>query len=156
WGIETNYGKITGNYTITHALATLAFEGRRADFFRAELMNALDILNEGHIAPDAMIGSWAGAMGQCQFMPSSFKRFAVDGDGDGRRDIWGSLPDVFASIANYLSQSGWNAAIGWGREVRLPSHFDLALEGRDTKKPIAAWNDLGVRNIDGSPLSGIP
>src|SRR5690606_4138072 len=105
WGIETSYGANTGGFGTVGALATLAHDGRRSDFFREELLLALRILDEGHITPERMKGSWAGAMGQNQFMPSSFFKHAVDGDGDGKRDIWGSLPDVFASTANYLAQN---------------------------------------------------
>lgn len=154
WGIETSYGKVTGNYEIPHALATLAFEGRRADFFRTELMHSLEILNEGHIPPHEMIGSWAGAMGQCQFMPSSFRAMAVDFDGDGHKNIWTSQPDVFASIANYLSKSGWNGNVSWGAAVKLPANFNMSLEGRTTKKSLNAWAALGVTLADGSPLKG--
>lgn len=108
WGIETNYGGNTGNFSVIDALATLAYDGRRSEFFRDELLKALTIIDQDHIRAIDMDGSWAGAMGQCQFMPSSFLRFAVDYDGDGRRDIWNSPPDIFASIANYLHESGWN------------------------------------------------
>jgi membrane-bound lytic murein transglycosylase B len=154
WGIETSYGKVTGNYEIPHALATLAFEGRRADFFRKELMDSLVILNEGHIPPHEMIGSWAGAMGQCQFMPSSFRAMAVDFDGDGHKNIWTSQPDVFASIANYLSKSGWNSNVSWGQAVKLPANFNMSLEGRTTKKSIGEWAALGVTQENGAPLNG--
>lgn len=117
WGIESNYGTRLGDFSVIASLATLAYNGRRAQFFRSELIAALRILAQGHIAPEAMKGSWAGAMGQCQFMPSSFLAYAVDGDGDGKRDIWGNRPDVFASIGNYMRRVGWNPAFGWGREV---------------------------------------
>lgn len=109
WGVETSYGENTGNYGVVESLATLAYDGRRSAFFRGELLNALTIIDQDHIAAESMYGSWAGAMGQCQFMPSSFLNFAVDHDGDGRRDIWFSNGDVFASIANYLESSGWDA-----------------------------------------------
>jgi len=155
WGIETAYGEITGGYNVIEALATLAYDGRRSEFFRKELMNALDILNEGHIAPENMLGSWAGAMGQSQFMPSSFKSLAYDFDQDGRRDIWTDLEDVFASIANYLSKSGWNDEVTWGRAVRLPKDFPSSLEGREIRKPIPAWQALGVRKINGNDLPGV-
>ena len=124
WGIETDYGRVTGGYPVVSALATLAFDGRRSVYFRGELMNALQILDEGHISSSTMLGSWAGAMGQCQFMPSSFLKFAVDWNGDQRRDIWATRADVLASAANYLAQSGWKGDEGWGRAVRLPAHFD--------------------------------
>lgn len=154
WGVETDFGRITGGFPVIAALATLAYDGRRSEFFRKELMLALDILQQGHITPAAMKGSWAGAMGQNQFMPSSFHRFAVDHDGDGHKDIWGTLPDVFASIARYLSESGWRDDLTWGREVALPKGFDRGLIGGDQRKPLSDWQDLGVRREDGGPLPG--
>lgn len=154
WGIETDFGRITGGFPVVAALATLAYDGRRSAFFRKELMLALEILEQGHIAPPEMKGSWAGAMGQSQFMPSSFHRFAVDHDGDGHKDIWGTLPDVFGSIARYLSQSGWRDDITWGREARLPEGFDRSLIGPETRKPLSAWQELGVRKADGTALPG--
>lgn len=152
WGIETDYGRVTGGYPVVGALSTLAFDGRRSAYFRGELMNALQILNEGHIAPADMQGSWAGAMGQCQFMPSSFLRFAADWNGDGRRDIWTTRADVLASAANYLSQSGWKGDQTWGRPVRLPANFSKSLVGLDTRKPLAEWQRLGIRDIRGHAL----
>jgi membrane-bound lytic murein transglycosylase B len=154
WGIETDFGRITGGFPVIAALATLAYDGRRSAFFRKELMLALQILEQGHIAASEMKGSWAGAMGQSQFMPSSFHRFAVDYDGDGHKDIWGTLPDVFGSIARYLSQSGWRDDITWGREVALPQDFDRRLIGLETKKPLSAWQDLGIRRPGGGDLPG--
>jgi membrane-bound lytic murein transglycosylase B len=154
WGIETDFGRNTGGFGVIESLATLAYDGRRADFFRSELLAALRILDERHIAPAAMHGSWAGAMGQSQFMPSSFLAFAVDENGDGRRDIWQTLPDVFASIANYLAKSGWLDDQTWGRAVRLPSGFDAGLVGLETKRPIGGWQALGVRRQDGRDLPG--
>jgi membrane-bound lytic murein transglycosylase B len=117
WGIESHYGTKMGTFSVVGALATLAYNGRRPKYFRAELLAALKILAQGHITPERMLGSWAGAMGQCQFMPTSFLALAVDGDGDGKRDIWGSKADVFASAANYLRKSGWHQGVGWGEEV---------------------------------------
>ncbi|MEM7023080.1 MAG: lytic murein transglycosylase, partial [Pseudomonadota bacterium] len=152
WGIETSYGGWSGSTPVIGALATLAHEGRRADFFRAELMNALRILDDGHIEVDDMVGSWAGAMGQSQFMPSSYIRNAVDYDGDGRRDIWGTLPDVFASIANYLAKAGWNDRYTWGREVDVPASIAGDLDGLKVKRPLPAWQDLGVRRANGTDL----
>ncbi len=152
WGIETDFGRVTGGFKVIPALATLAFDGRRSAYFRKELHNALRILNEGHISPKAMVGSWAGAMGQCQFMPSSFLAHAIDYDGDGRRDIWTTRKDVFASAANYLAKSGWRADQTWGREVKLPSGFDPALADLKVQKPIGGWQDLGVRRADGTDL----
>ncbi|MFN3701539.1 MAG: lytic transglycosylase domain-containing protein [Alphaproteobacteria bacterium] len=156
WGIETSYGDNTGGFGVIPALSTLAYDGRRSEFFRGELMNALKILDAGHIAPEAMKGSWAGAMGQNQFMPSSFNAYAVDGNGDGKRDIWTSLPDVFASSANYLSRHGWKAGERWGRAVKLPQGFAKANTGLDVKKPLSAWGAMGVTLPDGSALpSGV-
>jgi membrane-bound lytic murein transglycosylase B len=152
WGIETSYGAWSGSTPVIGALATLAYDGRRAEFFRRELMDALRILDEGHVEADAMLGSWAGAMGQSQFMPSSYVRNAVDYDGDGRRDIWGTLPDVFASIANYLAKAGWNDRYTWGREVGLPAALGEGLDGLEVRRPLPAWNDLGVRRADGAAL----
>ena len=152
WGIETDFGRVTGGFKVIPALATLAHDGRRSAFFRKELLNALQILHEGHIAPKEMMGSWAGAMGQSQFMPSSFLAHAVDYDGDGRRDIWTTRPDVFASAANYLAKSGWRADQTWGREVKLPRDFDFALADLKVRKPIGGWQVLGVRRPDGGDL----
>lgn len=146
WGVETKYGKRTGDFDIIRSLATLAFDGRRSTFFRKELMAALKILDEGHISRARMIGSWAGAMGQSQFMPTSFRSFAVDHSGDGRRDIWGTKADVFASAANYLTKNGWTRGQRWGRPVKLPENFDLRLAGRKTRKKISEWTALGVRS----------
>ena len=152
WGIETNFGQYTGGFSVIASLATLAHDGRRSAYFRAELLNALQILEEGHITPDAMMGSWAGAMGQSQFMPSSFVRFAIDFDGDGRRDIWTTKADVFGSAANYLSKSGWKGDQTWGRKVLLPDGFDTALAGLKISKPLADWQALGVRRANGRNL----
>ena len=152
WGIETSYGSNTGGFRVVEALATLAYDGRRSEFFRDELFKALKIIDDGHISANAMKGSWAGAMGQNQFMPSSFNSFAVDGNGDGRRDIWNSLPDVFASTANYLNKSGWNADQKWGRAVKLPENFPSSLTGRETRKSIAQWQNMGVTLSDGGRL----
>lgn len=152
WGIETNYGGYTGNFSTVEALATLAYDGRRGEFFRKELLNALSIIQAGHITLAEMEGSWAGALGQCQFMPSSFLNFAVDYNQDGRKDIWNSLPDVFASIANYLKQSGWNDALTWGRLVSVPaSTSDTLLDGKHFKT-LAEWRKLGVTKSDGNEL----
>ena len=152
WGIETDFGRLTGGFSVVQALVTLAYDGRRSAFFRKELLAALQILNEGHIAPAAMTGSWAGAMGQSQFMPTTFLGFAVDHDGDGKRDIWTSQGDVFASAANYLSKSGWRGDETWGRAVRLPEGFDSSLIGLDVEKPIREWQALGVRRANGKDL----
>lgn len=156
WGIETNFGRHTGGFSVVNALATLAFDGRRSAYFRKELFNALQILNEGHVTPAKMKGSWAGAMGQSQFMPSSFLNFAVDENGDGRRDIWTTKADVFASAANYLAKSGWRDDQTWGRRVSLPQNFDLTLSGLEVSKPLNEWQSLGVRRADGQDLPGRP
>jgi membrane-bound lytic murein transglycosylase B len=152
WGLESNFGDFTGGFPVIGALATLAYDERRSAFFRSQLLDALKIVDEGHIAAAEMTGSWAGAMGQVQFIPSTFVRYAVDNDGDGRRDIWHTLPDVFASAANYLSRIGWRGDETWGREVRLPADFDWDLASLKVRKPIAEWQRLGVRRADGSDL----
>lgn len=152
WGLETHYGKFLGPHPVPAALATLAYDNRRASFFRTQLLDALDILQAGHIAPEAMKGSWAGAMGHVQFMPSTYRAYAMDGDGDGRKDIWNSLPDAFSSAANYLNELGWRGGEKWGREVRLPKGFDWSLAGPEEKKTVAAWRELGVTQADGRPL----
>ena len=152
WGIESDFGRVTGGFPVLDSLATLAFDGRRGEFFRAQLLEALRIVDDGHIQPDKMLGSWAGAMGQSQFMPSSFQQFAVDHDGDGRRDIWGTLPDVFASAANYLAKAGWKHDQTWGRRVRLPEGFDLDLKGLEVTKSLPEWQALGVRRSNRDDL----
>ncbi len=152
WGLETNFGDYLGSFPVIGALATLAHDPRRSDFFRSELLAALSIIDAGHIPAAEMAGSWAGAMGQPQFMPSTFVRFAVDADSDGRKDIWHSLPDVFASAANFLSASGWQGDKTWGREVRLPPGFNLELTGLEVEKTLAAWQILGVRTMAGTDL----
>jgi membrane-bound lytic murein transglycosylase B len=152
WALESNFGDFTGGFSVLNALATLAYDPRRSGMFRAELLTALRIIDAGHIAAENMTGSWAGAMGQCQFMPSTFTNYAVDGDGDGRIDIWNSLPDVLTSAANFLSASGWRGDERWGREVVLPEDFDFALSGTGVSKTVSEWNALGVRRVDGSPL----
>ena len=152
WGIETDFGRLTGGFRVIPALATLAYDGRRSAYFRRELLNALEILDQGHIALPDMVGSWAGAMGQSQFMPSSFVTFAVDYDGDGRKDIWNTKADVFASAANYLSRVGWKGDQTWGRPVRLPEGFDPGLVGLKVRKRLSEWQRLGVRRADGGDL----
>lgn len=153
WAIETDFGRIAGNFPVIAALATLAYDGRRSAFFREELFNALKIAARGDIPVQEMRGSWAGAMGQSQFMPSSYLAYATDFDGDGRADIWNSRPDVFASIANYLSSVGWRNDETWGREVRLPQSFDRSLiDHTKVTRPLSAWQGLGVRRADGGDL----
>ncbi len=148
WGMETNYGSFTGSIYAVRALATLAYTGYRGDFFKEELLTALQILEEEHVDRSRMLGSWAGAMGQTQFMPSSFMKFAVDGNRDGVRDIWSSVPDAMASTANYLRQQGWQPGLPWGYEVMLPKGFDY----RHLKQGFAQWQALGLRRADGKAL----
>lgn len=155
WAVESNFGKVMGNYSVVSALATLGFEGRRTALFRSELIAALRIIDQGHIHPDAMLGSWAGAMGQCQFMPTTFLNYAVDFDGDGKRDIWGDRADVLGSIANYVSQLGWRGNEGWGRSVQVPGNFDTRLAGLENRRSTTEWSRLGVRAADASPLPGV-
>ena len=152
WGIESDFGRLTGGFPVIHALATLAFDGRRSAYFRGELINALKILDGGHIDLAKMSGSWAGAMGQSQFMPSSFLAYAVDHDGDGRKDIWKTKVDVFASAANYLARVGWKGDQTWGRPVRLPEGFDAGLASLKVRKRLKEWQGLGVRRADGGDL----
>lgn len=152
WGIESNYGKRSGDFPVISALATLAYDGRRSTYFRKELLTAIKIIDQGWIQPEDMLGSWAGAMGQCQFMPSSYVQFAVSYTDDGRRDIWHRQADIFASIANYLARSGWHGDETWGRRVLLPTGFDTSLAGPGNRKPLAEWQRLGIRAMDGRDL----
>ena len=156
WGLETSFGRYQGKYNIIRSLATLGHDQRRAAFFTAELLKALQILDEQHVSPEAFVGAWAGAMGQSQFMPSSFLRFAVDHDGDGRKDIWSNKADVFASIANYLNKAGWKKGAGWGGPASFntldfaslkPLEVDpscRALKRHSRKMSIASWKKLSV------------
>jgi membrane-bound lytic murein transglycosylase B len=166
WGMETRYGRVTGRTPIFRALATLAWEPRRAEFFRGQLYDALTIVRHGYIDADSMTGSWAGAMGQPQFMPSSYLKYAVDHDGDGRRNIWTSTADALASIANYLKGWGWNGGETWGREVRmtralrekvagavpLRTEGCFAMRDMTERVPLSQWRALGVRLKNGAPL----
>ena len=152
WGIESNYGKGSGDFPEISALATLAYDGRRSAYFRKELMAAIKIIDQGWIRPEDMLGSWAGAMGQCQFMPSSYLQFAVSYNNDGRRDIWHRREDIFASIANYLARSGWHGDETWGRRVLVPTGFDANLAGPSNRKPLVEWQRLGIRALDGRDL----
>jgi len=154
WGIETDFGRTTGTFSVVNSLATLAFDGRRSTYFRGELMNALRILGEGHITPKEMLGSWAGAMGQTQFMPSSFVNFAVDQDKDGKRNIWTDRADALGSAANYLSKSGWKMGEPINEIVRLPDTLDRGLADGKTIKPLSEWRALGVMKGEGSALQG--
>jgi len=153
WGVESDFGKTQGSYSVPAALATLAYEGRRGPMFRGELITSLKIIDQGHIRADNMLGSWAGAMGQCQFMPSTFLSYAVDFDGDGRRDIWNNRGDVLGSIANYLARLGWRGSESWGSEVAVPSNFDTRLAGLESRRPLGDWIRMGVRSV-GAPLTG--
>ncbi|MDD2179787.1 lytic murein transglycosylase [Acidovorax sp. D2M1] len=152
WGMESNYGSNFGTFRTVDALATLAYEGRRRAWAQTELLAALRIIDQGDIAADRMIGSWAGAMGHTQFLPSVFLAYAIDADGDGHRDIWGSVPDVTASTAHFLARSGWQARETWGAEVQLPPTFDHARADPAVRQTTAQWQDEGVRALDGAPL----
>ncbi len=153
WGLESAYGTFRGDYPVIGSLATLAYDTRRGAFFETQLIAALRILQSGDVTPEAMTGSWAGAMGHTQFMPTSYLEFAVDFDGDGKRAIWGDDPtDALASTAAYLKQAGWVAGQPWGLEVTLPEGFDYGLAGERVKKPAAAWQAMGVRTAEGGDL----
>ena len=152
WGLETNYGSYLGNTSIPSALATLACDQRRKIFFTGELLNALRIIDTEDISADLMVGSWAGAMGHMQFMPSTYLRYARDGDGDGRRNLWDSIPDALISAGFFLQQLGWNPRQHWGQEVKLPSAFDYSLAGRNQSQSLAEWTALGVTSISGTAL----
>jgi len=154
WGLETDYGRVIGDIPVFDSLATLACDGRRGDYFTTEFVNALRIVERG-IDAETMIGSWAGAMGQTQFMPSNYLAYAVDGDGDGVVNVWGSVDDAFASAANLLRTFGWQPGWRWGREVLLPEDFDYALAGRDRARPLAEWNALGVTTTSGEPVPAL-
>ncbi|MET0367168.1 MAG: lytic murein transglycosylase [Methylobacterium sp.] len=155
WGVESNFGKNLGKMPLVQSLATLACSGnRRRDFFRGELMATLKIIDRGDIAPERLTGSWAGAFGQTQFMPTTYQRLAVDGDGDGRRGVGDSVADAVASTANFLRVAKWQNGQPWGYEVRLPSGFNVSAAGRKNKKPVSHWASLGVTRLDGRPLSG--
>ncbi len=155
WGMESSYGSVMGDIPTIDALATLGFEGRREAWARSQLLAALQILQNGDIERTSMVGSWAGAMGQTQFLPTSFLAHAVDADGDGRRGIWASLPDVMASTANFLVKSGWQTGQPWGAEVRLPPGFDYARADDTVRQPSAAWASEGVQSLDGSALPAL-
>ncbi len=152
WGMESNYGANYGNYETIDALATLGYDGRRESFAKNQLYAALKILANGDIPRDRMKGSWAGAMGNTQFIPTSFVAYAVDADGDGRRDIWNSIPDTMASTANYLAKNGWRDGEPWGREVRLPAGFDYAVADGKTERSSAQWQAMGVSAVDNRGL----
>jgi membrane-bound lytic murein transglycosylase B len=152
WGIESNFGKTMGDKNVVGSLATLSEAGYRTDYFRDELLAALEIIRDGHINQSEMVGSWAGAMGQTQFMPSSYVAYAVDYDGDGRKDIWNSVPDSLASTANFLKQSGWRPGVDWGYEVKLPDGFDFGKAWKKNSIPLRDWAKMGVARMDGKPF----
>jgi len=152
WGLETNYGSYLGKTSVPNALATLACDQRRKIFFTGELLNALRIIDTGDISADHMVGSWAGAMGHMQFMPSTYLRYARDGDGDGRRNLWDSIPDALISAGFFLQQLGWNPGQHWGQEVKLPASFDYALAGRNQSLSLTEWAALGVTAVSGTAL----
>ncbi|WP_233998018.1 lytic murein transglycosylase [Pseudoalteromonas sp. T1lg10] len=166
WGLESNFGRIQGGHPVISSLVTLAFDGRREALYKSQLWAALDILKEGHIDLEHFKGSWAGAMGQTQFMPTSFNAYAVDYNGDGRKDIWTTEEDAFASIANYLKSVGWNDELTWGRQVKLPANFDTQAvlqrgtrthkqwlqHWSDSERSLSQWQELGLRRMDGKDL----
>jgi lytic murein transglycosylase len=152
WGVESNFGQSFGKYPLLQALGTLSCHGRRQTFFQKEFFSALRILQAGHVAPDKLVGSWAGAFGHTQFMPTTFERLAVDFDGDGRRDLIDNTADALASTANFLDKAGWQSGQPWGFEVKLPAGFSLSGEGRRTKRPLSEWTARGLRRADGSAL----
>lgn len=156
WGIETDFGRNTGSFPVINSVATLAWDGRRSAYFTRELLDALRLVDGGAFAPDDMTGSWAGAMGHFQFMPSVARRYWIDHDGNGRADLWNDPEEAILSAAYYLSSMGWKRDQTWGREVRLPKGFDRALAGRKIRKTLPEWQALGVRRADGSDLPRRP
>ncbi|MBA4266987.1 MAG: lytic murein transglycosylase, partial [Comamonadaceae bacterium] len=152
WGVESNFGQTFGKSPLVQSLSTLSCFGRRQTYFRTELYAAMRILQAGHIAPERFVGSWAGAFGHTQFMPSTFERLAVDFDGDGKADLMDSTVDALASTANFLQKAGWQTGQPWGFEVRLPPGTSVSGEGRRTKRPMSEWAARGLRRVDGSPL----
>ncbi|CAG70286.1 lytic murein transglycosylase [Acinetobacter baylyi] len=152
WGVESNYGDISGKYPLLQALGTLSCEGRRQSYFRGEFFATMRILQRGDLHEDQLKGSWAGAFGHTQFMPSTYERLAVDFDGDGRRDLVSSVPDALASTANFLKQAGWQTGMPWGFEVKIPQGMSVSGESRRNKKPLSTWEQSGITRIDGSSL----
>ncbi|MGQ1140172.1 lytic murein transglycosylase [Acinetobacter baumannii] len=152
WGVESNFGDISGKYPLLQALGTLSCEGRRQSYFRTEFFATMRILQRGDLTEDQLKGSWAGAFGHTQFMPSTYERLAVDFDGDGRRDLVSSTADALASTANFLNKAGWQTGMPWGFEVQIPAGMSIDGEGRRSKKPLSSWSARGVTRIDGSPL----
>ncbi|WP_339490159.1 lytic murein transglycosylase [Pseudomonas sp. EL_65y_Pfl2_R95] len=156
WGMESNFGGNIGNYNVVRSLATLAYEGRRQAFWRSQLLAVLQILQHGDTDPEHLVGSWAGAMGQTQFMPTTYNDHAVDFDGDGRRDVWRSSTDALASAAQYLNVSGWEMNQPWGFEVRLPGNFDYALADPETRRSLSQWQALGIKAVNSTAASLSP
>ncbi|WP_454668450.1 lytic murein transglycosylase [Achromobacter kerstersii] len=154
WGVESNFGRTLGGRPLLTSLSTLSCFGRRQAYFRGEFFSTLKIIQDEHIAPDRLLGSWAGAFGQTQFMPSTYLRLAVDFDGDGRRDLVDSVPDALASTANFLKRAGWNPSLAWGYEVKLPAGLDTSGAGRKNKRPMSSWAKQGVTRVDGQALPG--
>ena len=154
WGVESNYGQSFGKRPLATSLATLSCFGRRQVFFRGEFISLLGLLDRGDVKPEQAVGSWAGAFGHTQFMPSTYHRLAVDFDGDGRRDLVGSVPDALASTAHFLQRGGWKTNQAWGMEVKLPAGFDASLAGRRAKRPLAGWAGLGLKRVDGQAIDG--
>ncbi|MFV9473096.1 lytic murein transglycosylase [Advenella sp. RU8] len=152
WGVESNFGQTFGKYPLTQALGTLSCYGRRQAFFQKEFFATLRILQSGDIAPERLVGSWAGAFGHTQFMPTTFERLAVDFDGDGQRDLMDNTEDALASTANYLSKNGWRSGQPWGFEVKLPDNLSIAGEGRKKKRSIQTWISKGLTDINGKAL----
>lgn len=152
WGVESNYGRNFGSRPLLTSLSTLSCFGRRQSFFRGEFFTTLKIIQDGHVAPERLTGSWAGAFGHTQFMPSTFMRLAVDFDGDGRRDLVDSVPDALASTANFLKRAGWRSDLPWGFEVNLPRGLDVSGAGRRNKQPMSDWATRGVTRSDGAPM----
>jgi len=155
WGLESNFGRYLGNIPVFDSLTTLACDQRRSRYFTDELINAMTIVERGDATPEEMVGSWAGAMGQTQFMPSVYLEHAVDGDGDGRANLWLSAPDALSSAARYLGSMGWESGFRWGREVSLPDDFDYTVAGRDLPKPLSEWRDLGLMNVSGERVPAL-
>ncbi len=152
WAVESNFGEYMGDFNIINALTSLAYEGRRREFFQNELIKALKIIDEGHFTAESLKGSWAGAFGQCQFMPSTFMSHAIDHDGDGKKDIRFNKGDSLASAANYLHNIGWQYGAGWAKRVKLPMSFRSSYVGKEITKPVYKWKQMGVRYLDGNSL----
>ena len=155
WGVESNFGQSFGRYPLVQALGTLSCFGRRQAFFQKELYATLRILQGGHVAPEAMVGSWAGAFGHTQFMPTTYERLAVDFDGDGRRDLTSSIPDALASTAHFLQKAGWRKGLVWGAEVKLPTGVSTQGEGRRTKRPASTWTGRGLLLANGKAIDSV-